>query len=66
MIFLLVKFKVCMYYYKMGKSIVKIILKAMFFIVTFSTMILMEQFSMSLIVTFLSHDLKNTVKCYKN
>ena len=49
-------------YYKMGKSIVKIILKAMFFIVTFLTMILMEQFSMSLIVTFLSLDLKNTVE----
>lgn len=49
-------------YYKMGKSIVKIILKAIFFIVTFSTMIFMEQFSMSLIVTFLSLDLKNTVE----
>ena len=43
----------------MGKSIVKIILKAIFFIVTFSTMILMEKFSMSLIVTFLSLDLSN-------
>ena len=45
----------------MGKSILKIILKTIFFIVTFSTMISMEQFSLSLIATFLSLDLNTAV-----